>query len=81
MDSATPLEKSSLVPPVLAAGALAALIRRDGYIAGPELALGALGVGVVTGLLALALALRAGRPGWLRWAAAGEAAAFLVAAA
>ena len=79
MRRATLFEKAALVPPVLAVGALAASIGPDGYVASPQLALGALCIGVVSGLFSLLLALRAGRPHWLRWAAAGEAAAFLVA--
>ena len=80
MDSATPFEKATLVPPVLAAIALIALVEPNGYIEDPLLAFCAMCVGVVSSLLALALALRAGRPQWLRWAAVGEAGAFTVAA-
>jgi hypothetical protein len=81
MDGATPLKKACLIPPALAAVALIALVRQEGYISSSGLALGALCAGVVSSLLALALALRPERPHWLRWAAAGEAAVFLLAAA
>ena len=80
MDSATPFEKASLVPPVLAAIALIALVEPNGYIEDPLLAFCAMCVGVVSSLVALALALRAGRPHWLRWTAVGEAGAFIAAA-
>ena len=80
MAGTTPLEKACLVLPVVAAAALVALVGPEGYISSPLLALGALCAGVVSSLLALALALRVERPRWLRWAAAGEAAVFLAAA-
>lgn len=81
MDGTTPLEKACLVPPVVAAVALVALVSPGGYIAKPGSALVIFCAGMVSSLLALALALRADRPHWLRWVAAGETAAFLVAAA
>jgi len=80
MEGATRLEKAALVPAMLSAFAIAALVEPDGYIASPAFAFGALLAGLVSSLMALALAVRAGRPKWLRWAAAGESAAFVGAA-
>lgn len=81
MGGATSLEKAALIPAVLAACTLVVLVDPQGYIARPDLALGVFCIGLFGSLLALALALRAGRPRWYRWVAAGEASAFMAAAA
>jgi len=80
MEGATPPEKAALLLMLAAAASVASLVEPDGYIDRPALTFGAFLAGLVASLVALALAVRTGRPRWLRWAAGAGAALFAGAA-